>query len=62
VIRREDPGSLIVINYRFLQLEPTAVLGAERQARLTWERVGVEVGEHLVGGEVEVPGEGGGYG
>jgi hypothetical protein len=55
---RSYPGSILVLYYRFLQLAPLAVFLAERQACLIWERVGVEVGEHLVGGEVNVPGEG----
>jgi hypothetical protein len=62
VIRRGDLSSLLVVYYRFLQLEPLAVFLAEREALLTWERVGVEVGKHAVWGEVKVPGEGGGHG
>jgi hypothetical protein len=62
VIRCGDLSSLLVVHDRFLQLELLAVFLAEREACLAWERVGVEVGEHLVGGEVEVPGEGWGHG
>ena len=36
---------------------------AEQQTCLTGNRVGVEIGEHLVGGDIEVPGDGnGGHG
>ena len=39
------------------------MLLAERRTHLTGDRVVVEVGEHLVGGNVEVPGgEDGGHG
>jgi hypothetical protein len=62
VVGRRDPRSLLIVHHRFLQLELPAVLLAERQACLAGERVGVEVGEHPVAGEVEVLGEGGGHG
>jgi hypothetical protein len=60
VIRYGELSSLVVVHDHFLQLELPAVLWTERQTALPGERVGVEVGEHPVGGEVEVPGEGGG--
>jgi hypothetical protein len=62
VIGRRDPGSLLVVHDHFLQLELPAVLLAERHACLPRKRVGIEVREHPVVGEVEVPGEGGGHG
>jgi hypothetical protein len=62
VIRKRDHGSLFIVQDHFLQLELPSVLLAERQACLAGDRVGVEFGEHMVGGGVEVPGEGGWHG
>jgi hypothetical protein len=48
VVRRRNPGSLLVVHDHFLQIELTAVLMVERQVLLAREGGGVER-EQLVG-------------